>query len=94
MTSQPEKTVGPWDMKKLLDLLNASEVLGAPEDAPADLLDEHEPRDAAPVPSLESVFVAENQLLSDHADQEPMRDEVENRFAAHIVHAMSKLTRE
>ena len=51
MTSQPEMTVGPWDMKKLLDLLNASEVLGAPEDAPADLLDEHEPRDAAPVPS-------------------------------------------
>ena len=92
MTSQPEKTVGPWDMKKLLDLLNASEELDASEVA-LELPDAHDVRDAEPVPSPEKIFVAENQLVSDHADHEPMR-EVEDRFAAYIVDGMSKLMRE
>jgi hypothetical protein len=92
MTSQPEKTVGPWDMKKLLDLLNASEELDASEDA-LELPDAHDVRDAEPVPSPEKIFVAENQLVSDHADHEPMR-EVEDRFAAYIVDGMSKFMRE
>ena len=92
MTSQPE-TVGPWDMEKLLDLLNASEELDASEDA-LELPDAHEVRDAEPVPSPEKIFVAEDQLVSDPADHELMRDEVEDRFAAYIVDGMSKLMRE
>jgi hypothetical protein len=63
-------------MKKLLDLLNASEELDAPEDALADW----------------NVFVAE--VVSGRADREPMGDQVENRFAVHIVDGMSKLMRE
>jgi hypothetical protein len=93
MTSQLEKTDGPWDMKKLLDLLNASEELDAPEDA-LELPDAHEVRDAEHVARPEKIFVAENQLVSDHANHESMRGEVEDRFAAYIVDGMSKLMRE
>ncbi|HZM02714.1 MAG TPA: hypothetical protein VFC44_06795 [Candidatus Saccharimonadales bacterium] len=74
----PEKKVGPLDMKELLDLLNASEQPHAAEDAVADL----------------SVFAAENQVVSDHAEQKLVQDEIENRFAAYIVDGMSKLMRE
>jgi hypothetical protein len=85
------KDRSPVGDQEAFGFAHASDELGAPEDAPADLLEEHEPRDAAPAPSLESVFVAENQCFESRV-QEPMLDEIENRFAAHIVHGMSKLT--
>jgi hypothetical protein len=77
--------VDPLDMEKLLAMLNAAED-GAPEDhgetaLPSSELDpsaDHHPQALTP-----TMVRAE--------PGGPVPDDIENRFAAHIVHGMAKL---
>jgi hypothetical protein len=77
--------VDPLDMEKLLAMLNAAED-GAPED-----------RSEAVLPSSELDPSADHhpQALTPTMVRAepggPVPDDIENRFAAHIVHGMAKL---
>jgi hypothetical protein len=89
MTS--DETVGPIDVKKLLKLLNNSES----EDGAA-LGNQGET--LSPLSQRgQSVEKMDHQKALTAAQAEPaapdtaVPDDVENRFAAHIVHGMSKL---
>jgi hypothetical protein len=97
MTSHPDKPVGPSDIKNLLDLLAASEGSGTAQDVSGEMIDEHEPRYAQPIPQSFGVAnrsapdPAENPYAAHTTGRGPFQDEVENRFAAHIVQGMSKI---
>ena len=87
MAPKSEHLAGLLDMRGLLDLLNSSEGHGENTDA------------AQPMPSIQ-------QALSNSEEPPPVptppdainsptdpKETAENRFAAHIVHGMSKLRR-
>jgi|HubBroStandDraft_6_1064221.scaffolds.fasta_scaffold2223892_1 hypothetical protein len=97
MTSQPEKPVGPVDIKNLLDLLAASEADPASDAAD---IENYEPPPTQSLPDslggrrADSRFApdpAEKPFPADDTDNRSIKDEVENRFAAHIVQGMSKI---
>jgi hypothetical protein len=109
MTSDPAKAANQVDIKNLLNLLNASEESGAASDASAEIIDEPKPAEAQRLASLKKLANVSNQLRADDADaipdhiddprgldsfdSESPQYDTENRFAAHIVHVMSKLKR-
>jgi len=84
MAPQSDHAVGPSEIAKLLELLNASEerveTAGHASQAP----DEPE----VPIPVTTQPVSSDPVALPDDPS-----DEVENRFAAHIVQGMSKLKR-
>jgi hypothetical protein len=92
MSSQPKLPPGPVGIELLLELLNASEGLIERDASPPDLSDGAAPEVLPPVTAgaqrAEAVEVPD-----DIADGEPFVetiDDLENRFAAHIVRGMSK----
>ena len=84
MAPQSDHAVGPSEIAKLLELLNASE--GREETA----------RHASPAPDEPEVPIP---VTTQPGSPDPVArpadpsEEVENRFAAHIVQGMSKLKR-
>ena len=87
MTSN--EAVGPMDIKNLLDLLNASEEGAVPgNDRETVLQDEPEP--GAEKIEQQEVLSAAIAQADPGAPDSPVPDDVGNRFAAHIVHGMSK----
>ena len=82
MAPQSDHAVGPSEIAKLLELLNASE--GREEKA----------RQASPAPDELEVPISTQPVSSDPVvlPDDPT-EEIENRFAAHIVQGMSKLKR-
>ena len=94
MTS--DEAVGPLDMTKLLALLNASE-----DDASQDgaspgnrgetVLPLNEPEQSAEKIDQHQAVNATTAQAEFVAPDSPVPQDVENRFAAHIVHGMSKL---
>ena len=76
MAPQSDHAVGPSEIAKLLELLNASE--GPAPDEPE-----------VPVPVTTQPVSPDPVALPD----DPSSEEIENRFAAHIVQGMSKLKR-
>jgi len=97
MTS--EEAVGPFDIAKLLALLNASE-----DDASQDgatpgnrgqtVLPLSEPEQSAEKIDLQEEIDLHPEVLAQAqpvAPDDPVPQDVENRFAAHIVHGMAKL---
>jgi hypothetical protein len=110
MTSHQDKAAGQAIIKSLLKLLNASEDSGAKGGFQAEITDEPRPAEAqrltnlkrlANIPDQASANAAriapsfENNAGSDSSEQKSSPEEdIENRFAAHIVRGMSKLKRE
>jgi hypothetical protein len=99
MTS--DEAVGPLDIAKLLALLNASEEGATPANSEdGATLGNHSER-ALPLSEPEQsgekieqhqeVFTATTAQAELVAPDSPVPHDVENRFAAHIVHGMSKL---
>ena len=99
MTS--DEAVGPLDMTKLLALLNASEDDASEDDASQDgatpgnrgqtVLPLSEPEESAEKIDQRQVLNATTAQAEFVAPDSPVPQDVENRFAAHIVHGMSKL---
>jgi hypothetical protein len=85
MAPKSDNFAGPLDMGRLLDLLNSSE--GHDEDTDT----------TQPVPSIQQALSNSGQPPSVPAPPDTInsptdpKEAVENRFAAHIVHGMSKL---
>jgi hypothetical protein len=86
MTSN--EAVGPMDIKNLLDLLNASEEGAAPGNDSETALPWSEPEPG--VEKIEQHKVLSIAQADPGAPGSPVPDDVGNRFAAHIVHGMSK----
>jgi len=84
MAPQSDHAVGPSEIAKLLELLNASE--GREETASHASQAPAEPE--VPIPVTTHPVSSDRVVLPD----DPF-EEVENRFAAHIVQGMSKLKR-
>jgi hypothetical protein len=82
MAPQSGHADGPEEIAKLLELLNASERLEETASHAAQVQDEHE----VPIPVTTQRVSSNPVALPDDPS-----DEVENRFAAHIVQGMSKL---
>lgn len=82
MAPQSDDSIGPLEIGKLLELLNASELR---EDT-ADQADQ-DPQDQVPTPAAPP---AEPNPVEQAVDQ---FDAIDNRFAAHIVKGMWKLKR-
>jgi hypothetical protein len=95
MTS--DEAVGPLDIAKLLALLNASEDDASQDGATPDhrsktVLPLSEPEQSAEKIDLQQeVLPATAAQAQPVAPDDPVPLDVENRFAAHIVHGMSKL---
>ena len=92
MAPQSDHAGGPEEIAKLLELLNASERLEETASHAAQVLDKHvqdeQVQDEHEVPTPETTQrVSSNPV----ALPDDPSDEVENRFAAHIVQGMSKL---
>jgi hypothetical protein len=110
MASQPEKPVVPTDIENLLNLLNASDGAGTANGVSVETIDENAPLKTNSILGLlqsvstdhvEHRSVADNSETgtSDNgehafASDGSYEDDLENRFAAHIVRGMSKLKRE
>ena len=88
MTSN--KAVGPMDIKNLLDLLNASEEGAAPGNNRETVLPLNESELGAEEVEQQEVSSATIAQADPGAPDSPVPDDVGNRFAAHIVHGMSK----
>lgn len=90
MTAQSNKLVGPLDILKLLDLLNSFEAGHhdgeLTESTPRSEFVEAEVPAAVSVPGTPPASSPRD--LTTDVDQT-----VENRFAAHVVYGMAKLTR-
>jgi hypothetical protein len=101
MTS--DEAVGPLDIAKLLALLNASEDDASQDGATPGYRGEtglplSEPEQGAEKIDLQEEVDLHREVLTAPAAQaqpvapdDPVPQDVENRFAAHIVHGMSKL---
>ena len=96
-----DEAIGPLDIAKLLALLNASEEGATPANSEdGATLGNHSER-ALPLSELEQsaerieqhqeVLAATTAQAELVAPDSPVPHDVENRFAAHIVHGMSKL---
>jgi hypothetical protein len=85
MTSS--EAVGPIDIHQLLDLLNASDRVEPRPNIGGPLIQSTEPEQPEETIPPGSKEISPRAELSDAA----ALSEVENRFAAHIVHGMSKL---
>jgi len=88
MTSN--EAVGPMDIKNLLDLLNASEEGAVPGNDRETVLPLNEPEPGAEKLEQQEVLSATIAQADPGAPDSPVPDDVGNRFAAHIVHGMSK----
>ena len=88
MTSN--EAVGPMDIKNLLDLLNASEEAAAPGNDRETVLPWSEPESGVEKIEQQEVLPATMAQADPGAADSPVPDDVGNRFAAHIVHGMSK----
>jgi hypothetical protein len=88
MTSN--EAVGPMDIKNLLDLLNASEEGAAPGNDSETVLPWSEPEPGVEKIEQHKVLSATIAQADPGAPGSPVPDDVGNRFAAHIVHGMSK----
>jgi hypothetical protein len=95
MTS--DKVVGPIEIQQLLELLNASDrdepqQNEAPAPVHSGALHENSP---TPFSKAEEVLAATAEEVPtevpQRASETAVSDDAENRFAAHIVHGMSKL---
>jgi hypothetical protein len=84
MAPQSDHAVGPSEIAKLLELLNASEEREETASHASQAPDELE----VPIPVTTPPVSSDPVALPDDRSQE-----VENRFAAHIVQGMSKLKR-
>ncbi|SRR6266567_4787111 len=107
MTSDPDKS--QVDIKNLLNLLNASEESSAASEFQPEMIDEPKLDHAQRLTSLKRLANVSNPLSAgdpdatpdhfedaggpDNIDHGSPEDDTENRFAAHIVHVMSKLKR-
>jgi len=89
MTS--DEAVGPLDMTKLLALLNASEDGATPGNHGETVLPLNEPEQSAEKIDQHQVLNAPSAQAEFVTPDSPVPQDVENRFAAHIVHGMSKL---
>jgi hypothetical protein len=88
MTSN--EAVGPMDIKNLLDLLNASEEDAVPGNDRETLLPLNELERGVKKIEQQEVLSATIAQADPGAPGSPVPDDVGNRFAAHIVHGMSK----
>jgi hypothetical protein len=88
MTSN--EAVGPMDIKNLLDLLNASEEGAAPGNDRETMLLLNEPEPEAEKIEQQEVLSSTIAQADPCAPDNPIPDDVGNRFAAHIVLGMSK----
>jgi hypothetical protein len=88
MTSN--EAVGPMDIKHLLDLLNASEEGATPGNDRETVLPWNEPEPGAEKIEQQEVLSSTIAQADPWAPDSPVPDDVGNRFAAHIVHGMSK----
>jgi len=88
MTSH--EAVGPMDIKNLLDLLNASEEGAAPGNDRETVLPLNAPEPGVEKIEQQEVLSATIAQADPWAPDSPVPDDVGNRFAAHIVHGMSK----
>ena len=88
MTSN--EAVGPTGIKNLLDLLNASEEGAAPRNDSETVLPWSEPEPSVEKIEQQEVLSATIALADPGTPGSPVPDNVGNRFAAHIVHGMSK----
>jgi hypothetical protein len=87
-----DEAVGPLDIAKLLALLNASEEGATPGTHGETVLPLSEPEQSAErIDQHQEVFTATTAQAEPVAPDSPVPHDVENRFAAHIVHGMSKL---
>ena len=92
MAPKSDNLAGPMDMGRLLDLLNSSE--GQDEDTdntkPEPSIEQalSNPGEPPSVPSPPNSVPAPLDTTNSQVDP---KETVENRFAAHIVHGMSKL---
>jgi hypothetical protein len=84
MAPQSDHAVGPSEIAKLLELLNASEEREETASHASQAPDELE----VPIPVTTQPVSSDPVVLPDDPSEE-----VENRFAAHIVQGMSKLKR-
>jgi hypothetical protein len=89
MTSQSKLPPGPVGIELLLELLNASEGLATRGSSPPDVSDPAEPQTLPPVTAEAEPAEAVDVTAEAATPVEPI-DDVENRFAAHIVRGMSK----
>ena len=96
MTS--DEAVGPLDMTKLLALLNASEDGATPGNHGETVLPLSEPEQSAEKIDLQEEIDLHREVLPRAAAQaqpvapdDPVPQDIENRFAAQIVHGMAKL---
>jgi hypothetical protein len=78
------------DIKNLLDLLNASEEGAAPGNDRETLLPSNEPEPGAEKVEQQEVLSSTIAQADPWGPDSPVPDDVGNRFAAHIVHGMSK----
>ena len=88
MTSN--EAVGPMDIKNLLDLLNASEEGAVPGNDRETVLPLNELERGVEKIEQQEVLSATIALADPGAPGSPVPDNVGNRFAAHVVHGMSK----
>jgi hypothetical protein len=97
MAPQSGQADGPEEIAKLLELLNASEPPEETESHVAQVVDQHAQDEQAQDEQMrdeqEAPIPAATQRLSANPVALPNdpSDEIENRFAAHIVQGMSKL---
>jgi len=84
------EAVGPMDIKNLLDLLNASEEGAALGNDREMVLPLNEPEPGAEKLEQQEVLSSAIVQADPGAPDSPVPDDVGNRFAAHIVHGMSK----
>ena len=88
MTSN--EAVGPMDIKNLLDLLNASEEGAVPGNDRETVLPLNELERGVKKIEQQEVLAARIAQADPGTPGSPVPDDVGNRFAAHIVHGMSK----
>jgi acetyl-CoA carboxylase carboxyltransferase component len=92
MAPQSGHADGPEEIAKLLELLNASERREETESHAAQVLDEHvQDEQAQDEPEVPIPVTTQHVSSNPVALPDDPFDEVENRFAAHIVQGMSKL---
>jgi hypothetical protein len=91
MAQRSDNSIGSSDIARLLDLLNSSDAqsenVSDAQPEPGSQLAPPEPADAVSVPRI-SLSDLDQVDLAAESDET-----LENRFAAHIVHGMSKLKR-
>jgi hypothetical protein len=83
----PDEAVGPRDIRQLLDLLNSADHLEA-EANDGEVL----AQSSGPQQTVQTTVTHNAVVLPRFVEPNtPVPNDIENRFAAHIVHGMSKL---